>query len=451
MCKISKLCRSILFKVFKDVKKGELLSWLSKELFLEETVLKYKKSDRSFTRNRKLSFQSLSLLIIQKSARALSLKLNDFSDYLGSFSSVSASAFSQARQNLSYSLFQDLSNKYSDLFYESTKSIKRYKGHRLVAIDGSKIRLPDNLQIREDFGDSYRRNQHQEGSYAAALCSLAYDVQNGMIIDGLLEHSKSSERKLASSHLKRCREGDIFLLDRGYPSYALFSEIISMGGDFVCRCSSNAFKVVEEFIADDTRYDQIVDLYPRYPLKRDVKLGKLPWQMRVRLVKVVLDNQETEVIITSLISKKKYPRSEFKKLYFMRWKVETRYDILKNRLCLENFTGKNTEVVRQDFYSTLLISNIEADLTRNANKELLNKEGNKYKQKVNKTVSFATIKKYIFDLLYVPKLNLDEAIEKIEIVFLTNTIPIRDNRTVERRTTLCRSNNFLKYRKKIAF
>ena len=38
---------------------------------------------------------------------------------------------------------------------------------------------------------------------------------------------------------------------------------------------------------------------------------------------------------------------------------ETYYSRVKGRLCLENFTGKTVESVKQDFWSTIFISNFE--------------------------------------------------------------------------------------------
>ncbi len=46
-------------------------------------------------------------------------------------------------------------------------------------------------------------------------------------------------------------------------------------------------------------------------------------------------------------------------LYGVRWGVETFFSRIKGRLCLENFTGKTVESVRQDFWSTVFISNFE--------------------------------------------------------------------------------------------
>ena len=52
---------------------------------------------------------------------------------------------------------------------------------------------------------------------------------------------------------------------------------------------------------------------------------------------------------------------------------------------------------------------------------------NKYVQKINKAVSFNLIKHKVFDLLYNDE-PIDEMLEKMEKLFLTNTIVMRPNR-----------------------
>ena len=46
-----------------------------------------------------------------------------------------------------------------------------------------------------------------------------------------------------------------------------------------------------------------------------------------------------------------------KKLYGLRWEIETFFGVLKGRLSLENFTGLTVEAIKQDFWSTIFISN----------------------------------------------------------------------------------------------
>ena len=148
--------------------------------------------------------------------------------------------------------------------------------------------------------------------------------------------------------------------------------------------------------------------------------------------------------------------SNFKELYALRWGIETYFDLIKNRLGLENFTGQTALAVKQDFFATIFLTNYESVMTYDMNEELKEKtKDNKYIQKVNKAVSFNLIKHKVFDLLYLDN-PLDEMLEQMEKLFLTNTIVIRPNRKskprldkdIHKSTISTNSINHLKRKKK---
>lgn len=56
----------------------------------------------------------------------------------------------------------------------------------------------------------------------------------------------------------------------------------------------------------------------------------------IRVIKLILPSGETETLITNL---RRIKETEFMLLYFLRWPVETKYDVVKNKLALENFSG----------------------------------------------------------------------------------------------------------------
>jgi hypothetical protein len=140
-----------------------------------------------------------------------------------------------------------------------------------------------------------------------------------------------------------------------------------------------------------------------------------PLEIKVRFVKILLDNGDVEVLATSILDHTVLSTKDFKALYFKRWKIETCYDVIKNRLALENFTGTTPLAVRQDFYATVFITNIEAIVTYDLNLEFAEtsqSKRRKYRQKVNKSVSFNTIKNYAFELFYF-ETDIEDILEKI--------------------------------------
>jgi hypothetical protein len=422
-----------------------------KSLGEEKTRVKYSKKVEYFTRERKLNFQKICVLIVQKTVKSLQIKLNEFSERVGG-RSVTASGYSQARAKFRHEFFRDQNIELYGQEYYKDGEYKKYKGYRLIGIDGSMVRLPESKEIRKEYGSTLIKNQRIESEYCCGLSSIAYDVLNNIIISADLKDSLSSERELAKEHFKYIGDKDIFILDRGYPGYEFFKEIINKKGDFICRCSKNANSIVEEFglsEEEDKEYELSMEQGQQ---KRLQAQGLSTPSLQVRLIKIKLKTGETEILITSLRDRARFSRQDFKSLYNLRWRVETVFDTIKNRLCLENFTGKSVEAVKQDFYSTILLTNFETELTTEANLSLSNKDDTAYQYKVNKAVSFNAIKNFAFDLFLNSTLSDKELRAKLTEIFLTTPVPIRENRSLPRDKNTVRSSlNFSKYLKKTTF
>lgn len=115
----------------------------------------------------------------------------------------------------------------------------------------------------------------------------------------------------------------------------------------------------------------------------------------------MLSSEEEEILITSLLDERLLIK-DFKELYFMRWGIEIKYDELKNRLQIENFTGITKKAIEQDFYATIYLSNM-VELARSRSDELIdnrNKDKNlKYKQKTNLNILIGSLKEKFLKIL----------------------------------------------------
>jgi hypothetical protein len=295
---------------------------------------------------------------------------------------------------------------------------------------------------------------------------LLYDVLNNIIIDSIITHSKTHEIKIVTNtHLSQVKKDDLIIFDRGYPSYELFTRIIyKTQANFVVRMKRGIYKKYTDMLFDKNSKitDTVVTLTPSTKeVNKICKEHNLPKSIKVRFVQVILDNGDIEVLATSVLDKTVISTQEFKELYFNRWKIETYYDIMKNRLSLENFSGTTALSVKQDFYVTMFISNLESALSHGLNEELENEKENKkrkYTQKVNKSVSFNTIKNYAFDLFFLPDKDIAKTLDKIYKQLRTNLIAIRPNRHYSRpdnkeskNTRAIKSATFYKRKKKSRF
>ena len=74
---------------------------------------------------------------------------------------------------------------------------------------------------------------------------------------------------------------------------------------------------------------------------------------------------ETEDYLVTNVLDDQYQIQDFVELYHLRWGIETKYNDLKNKLQIENFTGITPVAIRQDFFATLYLVNLAGDWDRN--------------------------------------------------------------------------------------
>lgn len=329
---------------------------------------------------------------------------------------------------ISPNAFVEINNDCVDHFY-SNYHIKKWKGHRLIAIDGSQVILPKTRQTIDEFGQ-YTSNRINR-TIVLARISKAYDVLNKVSIDAKLVNLKIGEHALANQHLKFCSKGDLILLDRGYPSFDLFKNIRATGSHFCARVAVSNWNVAKQLVESGEK-EIIAEVIPGNDLKRKYKDQKIEVEpLKCRFVCVELSSGEKEVLITSLLDSKRYKHTVFKKLYQLRWDIEESYKKDKHRLQLENFSGKTTIAIYQDFYANILIGNITSILSCSLDDQIHRKTTKtKYKYQINITTSLAKVKEALAVLF--TKSDIIRILDKLIQLFLSNLLPIRPNRSFER-------------------
>lgn len=412
-----------------------ILNRIKNKVFSESIILKYKVSQNDFTRRRKQSFHNTILFMMNFLTKSLSIEIENFVSFIKNriglvdIEYFTKSAFVQCRKKIKPEVFKYLSDNLVEEFYtDNDESIKLWNGFRLLAVDGSRMTLPNTQELEKIYGKT--KNQSKTGVVQARV-SVLYDVLNKFVIDGCLVPLSTGERKLALEHLECSTTGDLIIYDRGYPSFNLIYEHYERGIDFLIRSKIDFNNVTRKFYESGLS-TSIVKMYPG----KNTKLLDKPYSKNtykeVRLVRVELPSGGIEILITSLYDPERYPDSIFKKLYFLRWGVEIFYDELKNKIKAEHFSGYSQHSILQDFYAALFISNVQSLIVGEINDELaIKSEGNKYQYKVNNNLSYGFLKDRIITLFFS---NKDMAIITSELkeIFKRHTIPIRPNRRYER-------------------
>lgn len=226
--------------------------------------------------------------------------------------------------------------------------------------------------------------------------------------------------------------------------------IKASGADFVIRLSTRSFKQSRElFEAKQSGKSTLCDL-----IVQENQIGRTKGEViPVRLLSVDIPGTgEREVIATSLLDEEAFPTELFLWLYHQRWGIETYYHQLKNRLDLENFTGRTVESIYQDFYAMLFISNFESILTLPAQRSLNNnKPAHASDKQVNHSVSYHLIKDYALELFFSTQ-SEETIVQKLTQLFQMKPNSKRDRPPTPHNTTSAKASaNYRKRVRKITF
>jgi hypothetical protein len=261
---------------------------------------------------------------------------------------------------------------------------------------------------------------------AMGRLSVMYDVLNDLSLETILEQYTIEERALALRHLdclasldrqtagQQGHQGDLLLFDMGYPALYFMVLLALQGRDFVIR-SSGAFLQEVQAVLQAGLTDVVIPIVlakPGRPLSAHLKelVPPIDPQMpfTIRVITLSLDDGTQEILLTSLRDQQQFPYSDFQELYHKRWGSETNYDVLKNGLEIENFTGKSVLSVQQDVHATVLTNNIrgliqwelEAELAEeDAKKRAHNLPETKYHYRVNTHLALGRLKDDLVTLL----------------------------------------------------
>lgn len=265
-----------------------------------EFITRHKTKPTAFTRTRKLPFQTLCLFLLNLVKGATQSELDEFFSVLHQQHEetrfVTASAFSQAREYLKHTAFEELNTEFNRQFNQ-LKILNRWREYRLLAVDSSTLRLPESTLLTDYFGGQ----DNLSGLVTMARLSTCFDVSSGLSLDAQIAPYLSSERDLAAQHLAKTQPGDLLIYDRGYPAFWLFALLKSLNRDFCMRATTRYSASVEQFMASEAD-EALLEFTPRASSKlqcaeRGLSLGPIT----LRALKIRLATGETEVLLTTLV------------------------------------------------------------------------------------------------------------------------------------------------------
>jgi len=338
----------------------------------------YKMAPSHFTRNGKLPFPKLIIFILSIVASGKSKGVDSKS---GAFfksarrsglwpdaEAIHRSTLTKARGKVTWKIFENIFYDAVKLAYESQSgdSDSLWHGMSVFAFDGSKYNLPATDAIRKQFDPNSGLENPGRGHYPQALISTAYDVFRRIpVARTVVSMQNADEREEAKRMIPHIPGGGVLLFDRGYPSYDLISFLKkSYSGYSLFRCpAKSTFPAIENFVRSDQN-ESVIYINPSSNFLKKVDNNKKSEAkpIKLRAIKLVSYDGTLSVLLTDLLSKKKFSAKQIIKLYFRRWEVENHYRDEKIYLEIEKFHTKTCNGIRQELFAVLIMTVISRTL-----------------------------------------------------------------------------------------
>lgn len=414
MCSFSSKVRKKLFSIISEMNK---VSWLF-----------VKNPGRDFTRKSPLSFEKMLKLMISMEGQSIHKEMYNFIGF--KFSTPSTSAFVQQRAKIDISAFQYLFKNFSDSF----KSSNRFNGYELLAVDGTDIHTPTN----PDDIDSYFQASENSKGYNLFHMNALYNLLDKKYVDINIQ-----PRRLSNEHKALCdmidlaeyRKKAIVIAYRGYEGYNTIAHIEQKGWNYLIRVKNTRGIVAQLSIPDEDEFDIDINLQLTRRQTNEIKenpdkyrtlmsnmtfdylpqKSKGTYPLKFRLVRIHLSDDIIETIVTNL-EREKFPVNTLKKLYKMRWGIETSFRELKYNVGLSNFHSKKADFIFQEIYARLIMYNIAMIIAMNVCIQQNNKV---YVYQINFAEAIYICKHFIRN---------KESPQNVEALIARNILPVRPDR-----------------------
>lgn len=359
-------------------------------------------------------------------------------------SSLSASALSQARSKIHSNFYKNIFTRFNEL--TSSGELKTFKGYRLLAVDGSEIRVRPKQGKDITYGASKKGRKHH-----FIHLNAEFDVLNSVFTDAVLQPGSQKNEDAALLELASHSSLDkaIFTADRGYEALMSFYRLQKVQIPFVIRIKDekSSSSILKYYKTPETEeYDipfhvtltrknnkyvkehwdtyKYISSYPRHP-EFDEKTTELPLNIRVVRFKAVCEGNESFMTVCTNLPKTEFSTDDIKEIYRLRWQIEICFRGLKRNTDLEWTHSRKLELVQSEIYAKMTLYNLcsrvrnKVESSRQHQKRI--QQAKKHKQKADFSFIIKTIRQWMFDQ---SKISL----RKLEELLLGRIAPVRERR-----------------------
>lgn len=419
--------------IFAEQVKNQLLSLIGEMAAVPWLFSKNPETD--FSRTRKLDFASTVQFVLSMEGSSIKKELLDYFKF--SPDTPSASAFSQQRSKI-------LPQAWPFLFHEFNSCFpleKKYKGYQLLACDGSDLDIARNPNDK----DTYFHANTPDKGYNQLHLNALFDLCSKRYVDAIIQPGRRKNEYCAMTQMVDRYAGEkktIFIADRGYESYNIFAHIQEKGMYYLIRVKDGSgggmvgsfrlpakeeFDYPMHFIFTRKKTKEVKAHSELYKILEKTSPfdyvdleDRLFYPMGFRVVRFAITEDSYECIITNL-PKNEFPMEEIKKLYAMRWGIETSFRELKYAIGLSCFHSKKVEYIMQEIYARLILYNYCEIIAMNV---VIHQKDTKHTYQMNYTIAIHICRYFLQNDISPP--DVEKLIQK-------NLLPVRPGRSDPRK------------------
>lgn len=281
-----------------------------------------------------------------------------------------SSALTQARQRVGAAPLAELFDRVAVPLARPGTIGAWFHGLRVMAVDGVVLDVPDTPDNLAAFAKAGTRTSTRTKQPAGGpnlgpfpqvrLVGLG-ECGTHAITAAHFDSSTVDERALLAQVIPTFEPGMLVLADRGFYSYALWTQACATGADLLWRIKNDLTLPVLELLPDGSYRSELV---PRR-MKADLRRGNrrtIPDQARVpvRVIEYTIPNRDGDPerirVITTLLDPDRAPAIKIAALYQQRWEFELTLDEIETHQMSHTrlLRSRTPELIGQEIWALLL-------------------------------------------------------------------------------------------------
>jgi len=270
--------------------------------------------------------------------------------------SPSRGTVSNARKRMPLEAWNKISAWLSEQGQVYSEKFDQWRGHRVVAVDGTCMTVSNTKELCKTFGLSSGNTGPRLYPLIRMVCLSIVDTM--VVISYRIGSYRTDENTLLKPMLKTLRKGDILLADRHYAGANLYWEYMQNGIEYITRKHQRLIIArlkrlwsygQNDFVArlniGDTYRKENPEM-PKYIIARFIQI-----ETRIR------GEYQRIWLVTSLLDDK-YPAAEIAELHLKRWGIETLFGQFKIDLSADILRSQSSDAIYKEIAARICAINI---------------------------------------------------------------------------------------------